>query len=601
MKHLELDKLTSVGQYNQYADVDDVLLILYDQYLFVLNLDEYRLYHSTNCNELESVIAQEKERVNPNSHLKVDRPEYNPKHKLPYLINAQYQTRCRKFNLNTNYAPDSHGGAKWQQHHELMNNKIVCEEGIPLGISSDYWCPTSSRDSDSRDYFAETTKLVRYSGKKHLVTVAPSGTGKGTAVQIPVLLEHDASMFMIDPKGENAIVTADYRKKTLKQDVFIVNPFGVLDAEFKEQGLECHGFNPLNGLNHEDTHFVADVAALSEALIVTEGNDPYWSNSARELISCLIMNICINEKVPKNRNLKEMRVRLARPEVELLAHLIAIAKNTNNPKPLRQKASLFTNSSKGTASIISTAISQTSFLDDPCISDNLCLNDFGFNQLKDKPTTVFLILPARFMVAYSKWFRILITSALDTLMSTHKQPKKPVLFMLDECATIGYLPCIETAVGLARGYGIQIWSFFQDIHQLKDIYGARAESFLANAGVQQYFTPNDAEMAERISKRIGNTTIRATSWSNSNGQSIGYGTANTQSGHANSTTEIGVPLIQPADVLGMDKRGQILFIEVDSNKDTNTNNANPIYAAKNNYYENLIYRNRYRSNPYWNE
>ena len=254
------------------------------------------------------------------------------------------------------------------------------------------------------------------------------------------------------------------------------------------------------------------------------------------------------------------------------------------------------NSSAGTSSIISTAISQTSFLDDPCISSNLCSNDFDFNQLKEKPTTIFLILPARFMVAYSKWFRLLITSALDTLMSTHKKSEKPVLFMLDECATIGYLPSIETEVGLARGYGIQIWSFFQDIHQLKDIYGKRAESFLANSAVQQYFTPNDTELAERISKRIGNTTIKATSFSNSSSESnTASGAKNSQSGHASSSSDSGVPLIYAADILGMDNEGQILFFE---------GNSKPVYLWKNNYYrEDSIYtiEKRYQSTPYYEE
>ncbi len=331
-------------------------------------------------------------------------------------------------------------------------------------------------------------------------------------------------------------------------------------------------------------------------MIVTEGNDPYWSNAARELISCLIMFVCTQVNDPEKRNLKRVRELLTQSEENLLIFLNGIVEDTENFQPMRQKASLFTNSSKGNASIISTAITQTSFLDDPCLSENLCKHDFNFMDLKNKPTTIFLVLPARFMVAYSKWFRLLITSALDTLMSTHKKSKKPVLFMLDECATIGYLPCIETAVGLARGYGIQIWSFFQDIHQLKDIYRNRAESFLANAGVQQYFTPNDTELAERISKRIGNTTIKVTTWSNSDGVSnntSGNYSASQQTGHSNSTSEVGVPLIQPADILGMDSKGQIVFFEGDSK---------PVYLFKNTYHLLCsIYsqEDRYQSNPYF--
>lgn len=77
-------------------------------------------------------------------------------------------------------------------------------------------------------------------------------------------------------------------------------------------------------------------------------------------------------------------------------------------------------------------------------------------------------------------------------MSTHKRGEKPVLFMLDEFPVLGRLSSIKTAIGLARGYGMQ------DLHQLLHVYKTRAESFLANTGIQQYFTPNDMETAERI-------------------------------------------------------------------------------------------------------
>lgn len=529
---------------------------------------------------------------------------------FPPLINKEYESRWNQvFNITNN---NTHGNAEWSKQSDIES--LLCESGIPLGLSTDKYYNKKKEISEAIENLEDekihilfqpnahrnlqntrhSIKTIRYTGNKHLLTVAPSGSGKGRAVQIPVLLEYDASIFMIDPKGENAIITASYRKDTLKQNVFILNPFGVLKEEFEQQGLEQHGFNPLATLDVNDVNFVADVAALSEALITNEGNDPYWSNAARELISCLIMFICTNNNLlTEDKNLKKMRELLTQPEKNLLILLTGIVEDDSSFKPLRQKASLFANSSKGNAAIISTAITQTSFLDNPRLSENLCMDDVKFSDLKQNgKTTIFLILPARFMVAYSKWFRVLVTSALDTLMSTPKTSDRSVLFMLDECATIGYLPSIETAIGLARGYGIQIWSFFQDIHQIKAIYGNRAESFLANAGVHQYFAPNDIELAERISKRIGNTTITVHSHSQGRGHSNNHISMNYQSNSSNSHTEMGVPLIQPNDVIGMDNGGQILFFE---------RNKNPIYAIKNNYdFDFTIYHqeNRYRPNPY---
>ena len=119
---------------------------------------------------------------------------------------------------------------------------------------------------------------------------------------------------------------------------------------------------------------------------------------------------------------------------------------------------------------------------------------------------------------------------------------------------------------------------------------------MANAGIHQYFVPNDIELAERISKRIGNTTITVQSNSQSNGTSNIYGSttqSQSQSNSSHSQNEIGVPLIQPNDVIGMHYDGQILFFE---------GNKNPIYAIKNYYYNDFsIYdrENRYQPNPYF--
>ena len=72
----------------------------------------------------------------------------------------------------------------------------------------------------------------------------------------------------------------------------------------------------------------------------------------------------------------------------------------------------------------------------------------------------------------------------------------PALFLLDEFAALGRLQAVERAMGLMAGYGLQLWPILQDMSQLKDLYGARANTFVANAGVLQCFGVNDFETAK---------------------------------------------------------------------------------------------------------
>jgi type IV secretory pathway TraG/TraD family ATPase VirD4 len=62
---------------------------------------------------------------------------------------------------------------------------------------------------------------------------------------------------------------------------------------------------------------------------------------------------------------------------------------------------------------------------------------------------------------------------------------------------------MEKAAGLARGYRCQLHTFFQDLNQLQDLYGKRWETFLANAGIIQAFTPNDLTTARYFSGLSG--------------------------------------------------------------------------------------------------
>ena len=94
------------------------------------------------------------------------------------------------------------------------------------------------------------------------------------------------SVVVIDPKGQNAAVTARHRR-AMGQEVFVVNPFGLHSgAPWK---LPRHRYNPLSYLDIHSPNVVADAAALSQALILTQGRDPYFDDTARDLVTTLIL------------------------------------------------------------------------------------------------------------------------------------------------------------------------------------------------------------------------------------------------------------------------------------------------------------------------
>ena len=69
----------------------------------------------------------------------------------------------------------------------------------------------------------ETSHLFVGDDDRHLVTLAGSRAGKGRSLIIPNLLSYPGSVVCIDPKGENAAVTARYRREVLGQEVVVLS------------------------------------------------------------------------------------------------------------------------------------------------------------------------------------------------------------------------------------------------------------------------------------------------------------------------------------------------------------------------------------------
>ena len=61
---------------------------------------------------------------------------------------------------------------------------------------------------------------------RHMLTVAGSRAGKGRSAIIPNLIVYPGSLLAVDPKGENAKATAEWRADMLGQRVVLLDPFG---------------------------------------------------------------------------------------------------------------------------------------------------------------------------------------------------------------------------------------------------------------------------------------------------------------------------------------------------------------------------------------
>jgi type IV secretion system protein VirD4 len=87
-----------------------------------------------------------------------------------------------------------------------------------------------------------------------------------------------------------------------------------------------------------------------------------------------------------------------------------------------------------------------------------------------------------------------------------RRPDVPVLFLLEEMATLERMSVIEQSFSMMAGYGLQLCAVVQDFIQLRDLYRDRWETFLANSAAIQCFGTNDLFTARYLSALCGSTT-----------------------------------------------------------------------------------------------
>ena len=424
---------------------------------------------------------------------------------------------------------ESHGSAHWGTGNSLTN-----EQGFLLGRI------------DSR--------LLRFAGEGHVLTVAPTRSGKGVSCVIPNLLDHPGSVLVTDPKGENYAVTARYRRE-MGQRVHAFDPFDIAGGDA--------AFNPLDLIDANSLEAVDEARMLADMIVLPEGRGGeqlFWNEEARAVLTGLILHVAASA-TPERRTLAHVRTLLTLAP-ELFAELLKEMRESDSAGGLvsRSAARILQKADKERSGVISTAQSHTHFLDSPRMARVMRRSTMDLAVLKQEPTSIYLILPTDRLEAYARWLRIMIAFALLATARVRGQPKDRILFLLDEFAHLGKMHPVQRDIGLAGGFGVAFWLIVQDLSQLRSTYGETWPTFLANADVLQAFGTNDWDTAEYLSKMTGDATIHVASENHSRGVSRGRQSQQQQSA-AMSRAEKGRRLLLPDEVRRLPRSLQLLFVK----------------------------------------
>jgi type IV secretion system protein VirD4 len=396
--------------------------------------------------------------------------------------------------------------------------------------------------------------VLSYAGERHILLFGVNRSGKSTRLLLRALATIlGRSIVVLDIKGELCFQTRRARRMICGAlNVKTVNPYNLYD-------LGSDGFNPLACLDPSDDLFYDKAKRLTLAIIERQGDkDPHWNESAMGLLTAGIMWEVIQAKIegraPSLLNVRKLIC--ARDEWEEVPPIKQ--GRTLVPQPPKQVKGLKVNcdlmareggeqiaglisrflrehGQNELSGIQSTFDTQTQFLLSIPISRDLAKGDWSFAQLRETPTTVYILLPPDEIEDKRRWTRLLFTCALNEHL---KAGPLGTLFILDEFrVAVANLEIINTFWSLVAGYGVQFLVVCQSVLHLKTLFKEEWEIYAGQAGaVVTLGPPGDRPTAEWMSKRAG--LASEARMSENQGQGVGVQGITTSDGTTISTQDV---------------------------------------------------------------
>lgn len=426
-----------------------------------------------------------------------------------------------------------HGSARWALKSEVKDAGLWRKSGVVVGG----W-PTFRR-----------ARTLRHDGPEHILTFAPTRSGKGVGLVLPTLLSWLASVLVLDIKGENWRLTSGWRA-SLGQRILKFDPTA-------EEG-SCH-YNPLAEVRIGTGHEVADAQNIAVMIIDPDGKGlaDFWQKSGYAWLTGAILYTLYKIRRDENRvaslpDIDAVLTAVGEGLEMLLADMASVEAGTEGATRLIRAAAQEMNdrAAQERSGVQSSSKVDLSLYRDPIIARNISGSDFRLDDLMngDVPVSLYIIIPPSDIDRLRPLLRIILNLYMRRLMQNVGDDGKAtykhrLLLMLDEFTSIGKLEIFERALAFMAGYGLKAFLIIQDLIQLQGTYG-KENSIMGNCHIRIAYAPNDITTAKTLSDMCGKATIvQAKTTRNRKLLQVVGGS------FTDSSSEIGRPLLTPDECM----------------------------------------------------
>lgn len=412
-----------------------------------------------------------------------------------------------------------HGSARWAEKKDIQAAGLLPRQRTALEVVTGKDAPTSTgvyvggwEDKNGNFYY------LRHNGPEHVLTYAPTRSGKGVGLVIPTLLSWPQSSVITDLKGELWALTSGWRQKHAKNKVLRFEPAS-------SNGGVC--WNPLDEIRIGTESEVGDVQNLATLIVDPDGKgmESHWQKTSYALLVGVILHALYKAKNEGTRaSLPVVDAMLADPERDTGELWMEMATyghvdGQNHPAVGSAARDMMDRPDEEGGSVLSTAKSYLALYRDPVVARNVSKSEFRIKDLMnhDDPVSLYIVTrpndKARLRPLVRVLTNMIIRLLADEMLFEKGRPvanyKHRLLAMLDEFPSLGKLDILQESLAFVAGYGIKCYLICQDLNQLKSRetgYGPD-ETITSNCHVQNAYPPNRIETADHLSRLTGQTTV----------------------------------------------------------------------------------------------
>ena len=378
----------------------------------------------------------------------------------------------------------TYGSARWADAADIRKAGLTQPAGVFLGQHDGHY--------------------LRHEGPEHVLTFAPTRSGKGVGLVVPTLLSWPASAVIHDIKGENWQITAGWRSQF--SHCLLFNPTDASSA----------AYNPLLEVRR-GAHEVRDVQNIADILVDPEGaleKRNHWEKTSHALLVGAILHVLYAGEDKTLRGVANFLSDPASP-FELTLHRMMTTKHlgdAQHPVVASAAREVLNKSDNERSGVLSTAMSFLGLYRDPTVAEVTSRCDWRIADLiaAEHPVSLYLVVPPSDISRTKPLIRLILnqigrrlTESLDGSDGIERRHR--LLLMLDEFPALGRLDFFETALAFMAGYGIRSFLIAQSLNQIDKAYGQN-HSILDNCHVRVTFATNDERTAKRISETLGTAT-----------------------------------------------------------------------------------------------